>query len=104
VGGGGSDQLSGGGADDILVGRTTNHDTNTAALLAILAEWKRTDLAYQDRIDHIRGVVPGGLNGSFNLKSTTVQNDAAADTVLGNLGLDWFWANPPQDTTDQIEV
>jgi Ca2+-binding RTX toxin-like protein len=101
LGGAGSDQLAGGGADDILVAGTTTYDANTAALLAILAEWKRTDLGYQQRIDHIRGTTPGGLNLGFNLKAATVQDDHVADTLTGGLGQDWFWAHLGQDTFDQ---
>jgi Ca2+-binding RTX toxin-like protein len=101
IGGTGSDQLLAGGADDILVGGSTSYDANTAALAAIMAEWKRTDLAYQQRIDHIRGITAGGLNGTFNLKAATVVDDNTPDTLTGGLGQDWFWARVGQDTFDQ---
>lgn len=98
IGGLGADHLSGGSDDDLLIGGTTNFDTNTTALLSILAEWKRTDLDYSHRIDLLRGTTPGGRNGTNYLKSTTVHDDATADVLTGNAGLDWFWANQSIDS------
>jgi Ca2+-binding RTX toxin-like protein len=92
IGGAGADTLLGGSAGDILVAGTTSYDANGDALLSILAEWKRSDLTYQERIDHLTGTTPGGLNGSFFLKSGTVKKDTAADMLTGGDGEDWFWA------------
>jgi len=78
-----------------------------------MAEWKRTDLAgtadqqYKLRTDRLRGTVTGGLNGSYQLKSTTVLDDGAADSLTGGLGLDWFFAklaDPAKDTNDRDPV
>jgi hypothetical protein len=90
VGGLGSDTLHGGGADDILIGGTTDYDNNLTALTALMAEWGRTDLAYQDRINHLTGSVAGGLNGAYFLSATTVHDDAAVDQLYGGAGQDWF--------------
>ena len=57
-----------------------------------MTEWKRPDLSYQERIDHLTGKTAGGLNGTTNLKASTVKDDGAADQVKGLEGLDWFWA------------
>src|SRR5262249_43655603 len=90
IGGLGSDRLHGGGGDDILIGGTTSFDDNLSALSAIMAEWGRTDLAYQNRINHLNGTVPGGLNGAIDLNSATVLDDAAIDQLWGDSGQDWF--------------
>jgi hypothetical protein len=92
IGGAGGDVLRGGSADDILISGTTNFDANHAALTAILAEWQRTDRTYAQRISDLRN--GGGLNGTTKLIwGTTVHDDGAADTLTGNAGLDWFFAN-----------
>jgi Ca2+-binding RTX toxin-like protein len=92
IGGAGGDVLRGGSADDILISGTTNFDANHAVLTAILAEWQRTDRTYAQRISDLRN--GGGLNGTTKLIwGTTVHDDGAADTLTGNAGLDWFFAN-----------
>jgi Ca2+-binding RTX toxin-like protein len=103
IGGLGNDTITGGGDDDIVIGGYTTFDANAAALTALLNEWKRTDLTYQDRIDHLTGAVGGGLNGTNYLKSTTVNDDGVADTLLGGAGLDWFWAKLGQDSLPDLQ-
>src|SRR5207253_707500 len=39
IGGSGVDSINGGDGEDILIGGTTSHDTNVAALNALMAEW-----------------------------------------------------------------
>ena len=92
IGGVGQDVLSGSLAGDILIGGSTKYDTNETALLSLLAEWKRTDLTYAERIDHLTGKTAGGLNGKSYLKSSTVTSDLFADALTGGDGQDWFWA------------
>lgn len=92
-GGAGADVITGGADEDLVIGGTTNHDATVAALTAILAEWKRTDLTYRQRIDHLMQTTKGGLNGKTLLKTSTVKDDATADSLRGNTGLDWFWGN-----------
>jgi hypothetical protein len=92
IGGVGADTIKGGSADDILISGTTNFDSNHAALMAILSEWRRTDKTYAQRIADLKN--GGGLNGSTKLVwGTTVHADATVDTLTGNGGLDWFFAN-----------
>jgi autotransporter-associated beta strand protein len=92
IGGAGGDAIQGGSGDDILISGTTSFDANHAALMSILTEWQRTDKTYTQRISDLKN--GGGLNGSNKLIwSTTVHDDAAADTLTGNGGLDWFFAN-----------
>jgi Ca2+-binding RTX toxin-like protein len=92
IGGGGADVLLGGAGGDILIAGSTSYDANGDALLSILAEWKRTDLTYQERIDHLVGTTPGGLNGSAILKAGVVKKDRRVDDLTGGDGEDWFWA------------
>jgi hypothetical protein len=93
IGGTGADILVGGADQDILIGGSTDYDANTAALTQIMAEWRQTGETYQQRIDHIRGTVPGGLNGAFMFNAGTVHDDGVADTLTGKGNRDWFWAN-----------
>jgi hypothetical protein len=91
LGGGGADTITGGGDDDILIAGTTSYDANTAALVSILNEWKRTDEDYTTRISHIRN--GGGVNGTFKFNSSNVHNDSSVDSLTGGAGMDWFWAS-----------
>ena len=94
IGGADADDLFGGPDDDILIGGTTSHDQNVTALLAVLAEWSRTDLDYDQRILNLRS--GGGLNGLIVLTASapnpTVFDDQAKDSLRGGLGRDWFFA------------
>jgi hypothetical protein len=99
-GGAGSDSLSGGGGDDLLVQGTTRSDANWAALLAIQAEWRRTDLATAQRVAHLRS--GGGLNGGARLSATTVLDDAFRDLLRGGAGADWYWSKLPPGVADAV--
>src|SRR5262245_25400322 len=95
IGGDGADTLTGGGDEDILIAGYTSYDAPTAAnqqaLDAIMREWKRTDADYATRISHLQN--GGGLNGGYVFNSTTVFDDAFADSLTGNQGRDWFLLN-----------
>jgi hypothetical protein len=91
LGGKGADKLVAGSGDDILIGGTTNFDANTAALLAIGAEWFSTD-AYLTRVNDILGLNgTGNLNGAFFFNPTTVHSDALSNQLFGSTGQDWFF-------------
>jgi Ca2+-binding RTX toxin-like protein len=91
IGGLGRDRLSGGGGDDLLIGGGTLYDDNVPALLAIAAEWARTDRTYAQRVaDLLQG---GGLNGTFTLGSINLMRDSAVDALTGGGGNDWFLAS-----------
>jgi Ca2+-binding RTX toxin-like protein len=90
IGGLGSDLFFGRAGEDILVGGTTAHDANEAALSAIMAEWT-SSADYQTRIDHLRGTTTGGLNGDVVLDVSTVFDDLTLDRLHGGGGLDWFF-------------
>jgi Ca2+-binding RTX toxin-like protein len=106
IGGGGSDFLDGRDGDDLLIGGSTVYDTNLTALESIRREWSRTDLLgtaqqqYDQRILHLEGLLPGGLNTVY-LTLGTVLDDGAADDLTGGLGLDWFWTGAGDTIADQ---
>jgi Ca2+-binding RTX toxin-like protein len=90
IGGLGNDELEGGDGGDILIGGTTDYDNNLVALGAILAEWGRTDLGFDARVNHLRGQ-PGGLNGPYVLTAVTVHADGAYNELTGGNGQDWIF-------------
>jgi hypothetical protein len=92
LGGSGADSLQGGGDDDLLVGGASGGDDDLAFLLAIEAEWSRTDADYATRIGHLDGTLAGGLNADIVLNGQTVLDDDAVDTLLGLADQDWFFA------------
>src|SRR5262249_58125282 len=84
------DRLAAAYGGSILIGSYTDHDTNVAALLAIMKEWGRTDADYNTRVKHLSGSLSGGLNGSYRLTASTVHNDNAIDSLYGWAGMDWY--------------
>jgi len=88
IGGAGQDTLRAGTSGDILIGESTDYDSNIGALTALLAEWG-SGLAYNVRIDHLSGQA-GGVNGPYVLTNATVHSDAVSDDLFGGSGLDWF--------------
>ena len=100
IGGDGADQLVGNGGDDLLIAGWTNHDTNLAALCAIMDEWARTDVSYETRVNNLRN--GGGRNGSVRLNCQTVHDDGDFDKLTGSAGRDWYFANIDCGVRDQI--
>jgi Ca2+-binding RTX toxin-like protein len=106
IGGAGSDTLDASRAtsDNILIGGRTDFDVNAAALNAVFAEWRRTDLGFADRMSDLtsgrnsRGVAPlNTVNGqrilltpATNPTSTngTVHADTLPDTLIGSTLID----------------
>ena len=68
--------------------------------MAVFAEWGRTDETFQQRVSNIRGTTTGGLNGSYDLNSTTVHDDGVVDTLTGGGGNNWFWDASNDKITD----
>lgn len=99
IGGAGADLLRGGDGHDVLIGDQTDFDANVIALMALVAEWGR-NATFQARIDHLTGVAPFGLNGSYFLTPSTVHNKPAIDRLLGENYFDWFWVG----TGDTLDV
>jgi hypothetical protein len=98
IGDAGADQVTGGSGGDILIGGSTTFDAmspaNQRALMSILAEWQSSD-SYATRFADIDTGTGGGLNGTAKLNfGTTVQADAAANTLTASpssQALDWFF-------------
>lgn len=90
VGGTDVDTLDGGTGDDILVGGSTAFDNQSYTLGQMLFEWKRTDRTYAQRVALLKTI--GVSSFHFKLNATTVTHDAAADTLTGGEGMDWFWS------------
>lgn len=79
IGGEGIDSLAGTGGDDIVIGGTTSHDSNRAALAAIMAEWN-SNASFPVRV----------ANLGSRLNSTTVQEDGSRDRLDGGTERDWY--------------
>jgi hypothetical protein len=87
------------GGDNILIAGTTAYDTNLTALDAIMAEWTRTDLSFEQRLAHLisNGQNDGRLNGPYVLNKKTVMDDGSQDSITGGGGLDWVFLNRKND-------
>ena len=46
-----------------------------------MAEWGRIDQTYEQRIEHLAGLVAGGLNGSAFLNGATIADDLTVDVT-----------------------
>ena len=98
IAGSGPGRLLGGPGDDILVGGSTAYDRNLPALNAVMAEWKRTDLSYAQRVTHL--LHGGGLNGATVLDAGHFTPSAGGNTLTGAGGLDLFYGAVALDTND----
>jgi hypothetical protein len=100
IGGGGNDTIVGGGGDNILIAGSTIYDTNLPALSAIMAEWTRTDLSFEQRLAQLisNGNNDNRLNGSYVLNKKTVSSDGGNSSITGGGGLDWVFMNSDDDT------
>jgi hypothetical protein len=93
ISGGGGGRIYGGGGDNLLIGGTTAYDTNLAVLDALMAEWTRTDLGFDQRVNDIR-MGRGLLAGTgYHLDRDTVQGDSTPEQIWGGTGQNWFFAD-----------
>jgi hypothetical protein len=97
--------LTGGPGEDVMVGGTTDDDLTVAALNALMAEWKRTDLGsagdptgYQARVNHL--LHGGGLNGATVLNSAEFHGNAGGNHLTGGAALDLFYGSKALDAND----
>jgi hypothetical protein len=95
IAGASASTLLGGDDDDILIGGTAAYDTDRAALLAIMAEWTRTDEDCGTRVFNLTHGVGVPL-----LDATTVSGNGGGNTLLGRGGCDWYFGNLDLDTND----
>jgi Ca2+-binding RTX toxin-like protein len=122
IGGLGADILkSASKKGDLLIGGTTDFDTNENALRSLHSEWASAN-PVQVRIDHLTGLLPGGSNGtnlliSDAVRSGTVHNDGVNDTFTNNFADDWAAAvrrgysdedhrpgEPPVDERQRLDI
>jgi hypothetical protein len=101
IGGAGTDQLKAGSGGDILIGESTDYDSNIVALTALLAEWSGGS-SYNVRINHLSGQA-GGLNGPYVLTNATVHSDGVSDQLFGGAGQEWFFAQLTGVNADTIK-
>lgn len=110
IGGDGADTLLGNADDDILVAGVTAFDAHAAALAGIMAEWTSAH-TYAQRTANLSGSGTGAafaarLNGQYFLNvnsargAITVHDDNYKDTLSGDAGRDWFFANLSLDGDD----
>jgi hypothetical protein len=107
IGGVGRDTLRGGEADDILIAGRTSHDANTSALDQLLARWGGPG-SYIARRNALSSPAGGGAKLFVNpVARRAVFDDNAVDTLLGEVGNDWFLAStvaaqPKKDKVTKI--
>jgi Ca2+-binding RTX toxin-like protein len=110
IGGDGADTILGNSDEDILVAGMTDFDADAAALAGIMAEWT-SSRSYAQRTANIGGTGTGSsfaarlnathfLNASSSAGAVTVHDDNDADTLSGEGGRDWFFANLVLDAGD----
>jgi Ca2+-binding RTX toxin-like protein len=94
IGGDGQDVLDGGKGDDILVAGFTSFDDNLVALDAMLAEWQ-SSRSYTARALNLRNGTGGTIrfNDAYYLSASSVFDDSKRDTLIGDHGRDWFFAD-----------
>jgi parallel beta-helix repeat protein len=97
IGGRGKDDLRAGQDDDLLIGGYTSFDDDIVALKLILAEWSsRRD--YDTRVMNLRNgtgpVLSGtGVKLAAGGADRTVFDDGRKDTLEGENGRDWYFAD-----------
>jgi Ca2+-binding RTX toxin-like protein len=97
IGGLGADTLQGGPGEEILIGGTTRHDNNLAALAAVMREW-RSDKPFDTRCANLDEGVPDLLARIVELtrktktyRKGTVLDDKVRDKLFGGAGNDWLF-------------
>jgi hypothetical protein len=99
VGGDGKDALHGKNEDDILISGIVDFGSGNlnAALAAVQAEWLSNN-GFMTRTANIEGW--GSNPTAYQLNSSTVSDDNDQDTLTGDQGIDWYFANLWLDNGD----
>ena len=106
VGGTGRDTVRGSRGDDLLVAGVTAFDAAEPALAAVQAEWLSAR-SYASRLANLRNDSTNAefgarANGDTFLVATTVADDGDRDRLVGNTGLDAFFADTDAGTLDTV--
>jgi Ca2+-binding RTX toxin-like protein len=86
-GGRGQDYLFSDRGDDLLVGGVYTYSEDLDAVAALQAEWT-SGRTYTQRVANLRAGVGAE---AYALTTSTVLDDATADTLTGDKDQDWFW-------------
>ena len=106
IGGFGADRLMGNADEDIVIAGYTSFDNNDSALSAIMQEWTSGN-SNSTRIANIKagtGLTAGNLLVGDDGETQTVFNDNQVDTLTGNQGVDWFFANRVADNGGVLDI
>jgi hypothetical protein len=110
IGGSGIDDLQGGAADDLLVGGYTLYDDDPDSLDLLRREWNSNN-SYPTRQSNIRqgqGAILVGMGVRLQAASggdgRTVFDDGAKDTLKGDAGRDWYFADLDGATADNDKI
>jgi PhoPQ-activated pathogenicity-related protein len=99
IGGTGADTIRGGLGGDILIAGSLNPDNELSE--TILDEWWSGD-SYSNRVNHLLGLQPGGLNTGLMLPGENVLNDSSVDTVYGEDDDDLFFVDLQMDLVPDL--
>jgi phospholipase C len=109
IGGAGADRIVAGTGSTILIAGSTDFDANAAALRALLNEWSSSGETFAQKVAHLTGGAPGGLNEltpstTYLLTAGTVHDDHARDELVGNVSAtDWFFASLSKPKKDDVD-
>jgi Ca2+-binding RTX toxin-like protein len=94
-----NDQLNGGNDEDVLIGGYTVHDSNVAALDAIMSIWGSA-ASFSSRVATLSG------SGGMLQAGVTVFDDDDHDTLVGDAGRDLYFGdnNPADHVQDSISL
>jgi phospholipase C len=97
IGGTGNSEITETGGQAILIGGVTSYDSNAEALTAIENEWASAD-DLATRVLKIRsGVSQDGAKTLYHLGNDTVFANGFVNQLSGDLGMNWFFADPTKD-------
>jgi acid phosphatase len=102
IAGSGLGQLTSTNGSAILIPGNTLYNNNLKALEAIMAEWGRSDIGYNQKVTDLLGPTPvaGSKNNGYFLNTSTVSSNHQHNTLAGAANanaLDWFFSNPNFD-------
>ena len=108
IGGSGKDEMKGSQDDDLLIAGSTSYDEHVTSLNLIVAEWS-SGRDYTERVNNLRAGTGQVLNGmGVKLKASgsgrTVFDDDSKDTLQGDGGRDWFFADLDGQNGDDDKV